>query len=76
MSAEDDGLTIYRVTQLEEAVATMAVAAGKQAEFNTRVEAFMASAKTWGRVGLIVYGTGQSLLVGVILYGVNRVGGS
>lgn len=71
----DDQLTTYRLTQLEKAVETMARAASKQADFNTRVESFMASAKTWGRVGLIVYGTGQSLMVGVILYGVQRMGG-
>lgn len=71
----DDRLVTYRLTQLEKAVETMAVAAGKQTEFNTRVESFMASAKTWGKVGLLVYGTGQSLMVGVILYGVNRLGG-
>jgi hypothetical protein len=72
---ETDGLTVYRVTQLEQAVETMAHAAGAQAEFNTRVESFMASAKTWGKVGLLVYGAGQSLMVGVILYGVQRIGG-
>lgn len=71
----DDELTEYRIEQLERAVETMAKAAGKQAEFNTRVEAFMASVRAWGRVGLIVYGTGQSVMVGVILYGVQRIGG-
>lgn len=73
MSEHD--LTEYRLEQLERAVETMAQAAGKQAEFNTRVEAFMASARTWGTVGLIVYGAGQSILVGVILYGVQHIGG-
>jgi len=71
----DEQLTTYRLTQLEKAVETMARAAGMQDEFNTRVESFMSSAKTWGRVGLLVYGTGQSLMVGVILYGVQRLGG-
>lgn len=71
----DAELTEYRIEQLERAVETMAQAAGKQAEFNTRVEAFMASARAWGRMGLVVYGTGQSILVGVILYGVQRLGG-
>jgi len=71
----DEQLTTYRLTQLEKAVETMARAAGKQAEFNTRVESFMSSAKTWGRVGLLVYGTGQTLMVGVILYGVQRIAG-
>lgn len=71
----DDELTKYRIEQLERAVETMAAAALKQAEFNTRVESFMASVRVWGRVGLIVYGTGQSLIVGVILYGVQRIGG-
>lgn len=71
----DDELTEYRIERLEKAVETMALAAGKQAEFNTRVESFMASARTWGSVGLIVYGAGQSILVGVILYGVQHLGG-
>lgn len=68
-------LTEYRIEQLERAVDTMAQAANKQAEFNMRVESFMTSARVWGRVGLIVYGTGQSILVGVILYGVQHIGG-
>ena len=72
---DTDGLTVYRVTQLEQAVETMAHAADAQAAFNTRVESFMASAKTWGKVGLLVYGAGQSLMIGVILYGVQRIGG-
>ena len=69
------GLTEYRIEQLERAVETMAQAANKQAEFNMRVESFMSSVRVWGRVGLIVYGTGQSILVGVLLYGVDRIGG-
>jgi len=69
------GLTEYRIEQLERAVETMAQAANKQAEFNMRVESFMSSVRAWGRVGLIVYGTGQSILVGVLLYGVDRIGG-
>lgn len=71
----EHGLTEYRIEQLERAVETMAQAANKQAEFNMRVESFMASVRAWGRVGLIVYGTGQSILVGVLLYGVDRIGG-
>lgn len=68
-------LTDYRIEQLERAVETMALAADKQSEFNTRVESFMASVRAWGRVGLLVYGTGQCLVVGVLLYGVQRIGG-
>lgn len=71
----DEQLSTYRLTQLEKAVETMARSAGKQAEFNTRIESFMSSAKTWGRVGLLVYGTGQTLVVGVVLYGVQRIAG-
>lgn len=73
--SEADQLTVYRVTQLEAAVETMARAASKQADFNIEVETFMASARTWGKIGMVAYGTGQSLLVGVILYGVHRIGG-
>jgi hypothetical protein len=45
----------------------MANAARNQADFNLRVERFMESARAWGRVGMILYGTGQALLVGAIL---------
>jgi len=65
---DDDapGHVRWRVDQLEKVVETMAVAAASQQEFNLRVERFMASAKTWGIVALMLYGLGQAALVVVI----------
>jgi uncharacterized protein YjfI (DUF2170 family) len=74
-SPHHQALLAYRVDQLERAVETMADAAERQGAFNGRVESFMVSVRTWGRVGLLVYGTGQSLVVGVLLYGVQKLGG-
>ncbi len=58
-------LTLYRLDQVENAVATMATAAKAQTDFNSRVEAFMEAVKTWGRIGMILYGTTQA--IGLIL---------
>ena len=66
MTERSDNIS-YRVNQLEEAVETMAHAAEKQTEFNTRVEIFMARVQTWGYVSLLVYGTGQAALVAAVL---------
>lgn len=64
----------YRLRVVEDATTTLAKAAERQSAFNLRVELFMEAAKTWGKVGLIVLGAGQTLLVGVLLYGIQKLG--
>lgn len=59
-------LTEHRLHDLEEAVKELAAAATAQIEFNTAV-------RTWGKVGLMVYAFGQSVLVGVIVWGFQQV---
>lgn len=66
MSDNRDNIA-YRVNQLEDAVETMAHAAERQTEFNTRVEVFMAKVQTWGYVAIVVYGTGQAALIAATL---------
>jgi hypothetical protein len=61
-----DALTEHRLHSLEEAVQELASAATAQIEFNTAV-------RTWGKVGLMVYAFGQSILVGVIIWGFQQV---
>lgn len=56
----------WRVTQLEQAVTTMARAANQQQDFNVRVERFMVAARVWGMVALLLYGLGQAALVTVL----------
>ena len=65
----DDELTIWRLDHerrlagIENAVKTLADAAEQQEAFNERVIEFMAAMKVWGVVALILYGTGQALLI-------------
>lgn len=59
----------WRVGELEQAVKTMASAAARQQEFNIRVERFMSSARTWGKVALLLNGIGQAALVAVLARG-------
>lgn len=66
MSGED--VTNLRLDRLEESVKVLAHAATEQVAFN-------ASVKTWGKIGLLLYGAGQSVLVGALLYGVQRLAG-
>jgi hypothetical protein len=75
MSDGDHDLTLYRIDQLEKAVATMAHAAHAQIEFNTTVEKFMASVRTWGAVAMIVYSTAQAVGLVMLAYGINQTGG-
>jgi hypothetical protein len=67
-------LVDWRLGQLEEAVRVMAQAADAQQDFNMRVERFMERVATWGRVALIAYLGVQGLVVGVILFGIPRLG--
>lgn len=52
-----------RMSKAEEAIDTLAAAAEKQQEFNEQVVKFMASARTLGFLGLLVYSLGQALLI-------------
>jgi hypothetical protein len=53
----------HRISELEDAVKTMAVAAKEQQTFNTEVTKFMTSVSTWGKAALLVYGITQSILI-------------
>jgi hypothetical protein len=64
-----DDVTSLRLANLERAVNALAAAAEEQVAFN-------ASVRAWGRAGLLLYGTGQAVLVGVLLYGVQSIGGA
>lgn len=56
-----------RVSKIEEAVDRLSIAAEHQIEFNKKVLAFMSSAMTWGKAGILVYGLGQAIVVGIIV---------
>ncbi len=65
--------TEYRLDQLERAVETMATAAAEQQQFNTTVERFMERVTTWGKAGLIVYGSTQGVALVLLAYSVSHV---
>jgi hypothetical protein len=62
-----DPVVELRLTILERSTATLANAATEQVAFNSAV-------RTWGKVGLLLYGLGQGVLIGVILYGIEKAG--
>lgn len=66
-------LTLYRLDQVENAVATVARAAEAQSDFNTRVERFMEAVKTWGRIGLLLYGTTQAVGLVLLAYAISHL---
>lgn len=52
-----------RLSGIENAVKTLADAAEQQERFNDRVIEFMAAMRAWGILALLLYGTGQALLI-------------
>ena len=52
-----------RLSGIENAVKTLADAAEQQERFNDRVIEFMAAMRVWGVIALLLYGTGQALLI-------------
>jgi hypothetical protein len=65
----NDDLTTWRLDHerrlsgIENAVQTLADAAEQQERFNERVVEFMAAMKAWGVIALLLYGTGQALMI-------------
>jgi hypothetical protein len=66
MSHEE--LVQYQIDVLTSAIRELRTANERQGEFNHEVVEFMASAATWGRAGLMMWGVGQAVLVAALVY--------